>query len=206
MAENWDREYNKPVGKLIYHHNPDEVVVFHNPARMLDELQENLYNYGIMGWTYEIYWQNLDFQYEIHRAVVEEVGGFITRSDFIIDNTDPAFKLRRKLSVINAYEAKHVPAEYHITEQMSEEDITIADRIDCSMSVRGIKKLIDKWYGIALKSQEQHKIDIMDIPPPDYPPVSIELPQKSIKDRVAEAMARISGNTLTKSKSEKIER
>jgi len=53
------------------------------------------------------------------------------------------------------------------------------------MSVRSIKKLVDKWHGIAEKSVNRSArfVNDVDIPPPDYP-TSAEQPTASIKDRI----------------------
>jgi len=166
----WNRKHKKPVGKIIW--NDGGFIEYLSPADFLDAVKKTLSHYGITGWSYEVLWNDLDFKYDIHRAIMGEMGETTTRSDFVIQTTDPAFNLQEKLKAIYEYEIKNVPAEYRITQDVfgGGDNVLIADRIDCSMSVRSIKKLIDKWYGKALKAQERHRIDIMDIPPPDYPP------------------------------------
>ena len=129
-----------------------EVMRFTDINTFLSELRKMLDMVGVMGVHSEIYDKNnLDYQYEHTKIIGGEFGYDIEpKAQYIIEHTAPEFNLQDKLFAIRLHE-EILKTDRVITCEGGGNKIFLAPRIADTMSIKNIKRLVDRRYKKAMQ-------------------------------------------------------
>ena len=145
---------SKTVAKIEWR-DSGEVFTYKNKAEFIAVVKKILNVYGVSipcSLTYNK--KDIDLCYEVHKAIGNEFGAYLSKKQFIIENTSPKFQLQNKLKVIYKYD-KARPKK-NICESFSCGYI-LNDNIVNSMSIDAIKKWVDRRYKQAIQRKSKTK-------------------------------------------------
>lgn len=129
-----------------------EIMRFTDINKFLSELRKMLDMVGGMGVNSEIYdKRNLDYQYERTKIIDGECGCSIEpKAQYIIEHTSPEFNLQEKLFAIRLHE-EILKTDRVITCESNCNKIYLLPRIADTMSIKNIKRLVDRRYKKAMQ-------------------------------------------------------
>lgn len=146
---------NKTIGKIKWR-DSEEVFCYKNKTDFIAALRKILDVYGVsMPCSLDYNKKDIDLCYEVHKAIGNEFGAYLSKKQFVIENTSPKFQLQDKLKVIYKYDKAR--SKKNIYESFSCGYI-LNDNIVNSMSTDAIKKWVDRRYKQAnqRKSKTKH--------------------------------------------------
>ena len=63
---------NKKYIGIIKYYDSDEIIQYIDKEEFIEDFKDNLYNYGITGWTYKVY--DLNLKKEVSKILANEFG------------------------------------------------------------------------------------------------------------------------------------
>ena len=132
-----------------------EVERFTEIDKFLSELRRLIDTVGVMGVNSRIYDKNnLDYQYEHTKVIGGAFGCDIEpKTQYLIEHTSPEFNLQKKLFTIRLHE-EILKTDRVITCAGSGDKIFLSPRIADTMSIKNIKRLVDRRYKKAIQRKQ----------------------------------------------------